>query len=380
MTNLAPAITLYVSMPDYEQALPELQDESLPQVSEADRERLLGDLLKNVSRSFYLTLNVLPDGLREPIGLGYLLARAADTIADTSIIAPERRLALLLSFRAQVNGPVHMSKIREIENALVAEQKDSHEKILLQSLPPAIAMLKTLHWRDRDEVRRVVETLTRGMEVDLRTFPPETSGRIEALETIDDLDQYIYLVAGCVGEFWTKMTVAHTPALHHWDVEDMSARGIRFGKALQLTNVLRDCAKDLRIGRCYLPLDWLGAHGLSSEALLDPGQSMPARPLLFELLRITLAHYEEALNYLLAIPVGCGRLRLACLWPIAIGLKTIRKLAANKAWLDPEQPSKISRTEVKKIIAFSLLAVGSDTLVELWIRKLIRDVEAEINN
>src|SRR5258707_13271546 len=65
---------------------------------------LLGPLLKGVSRSFYLTLRVLPAGMRDPIGLAYLLARAADTIADTSLISPEQRLALLLSLRDEVNG------------------------------------------------------------------------------------------------------------------------------------------------------------------------------------------------------------------------------------------------------------------------------------
>ena len=53
------------------------------------RALLLGSLLKSVSRSFYLTLRVLPTGMRDPVGLAYLLARAADTIADTSLIPPE---------------------------------------------------------------------------------------------------------------------------------------------------------------------------------------------------------------------------------------------------------------------------------------------------
>ncbi len=65
---------------------------------------ILGPLLKGVSRSFYLTLRILPTGMRDPIGLAYLLARAADTIADTSLIPPEQRLELLLSLQAQVNG------------------------------------------------------------------------------------------------------------------------------------------------------------------------------------------------------------------------------------------------------------------------------------
>ncbi|MCI0869448.1 MAG: squalene/phytoene synthase family protein, partial [Chloroflexi bacterium] len=57
-------------------------EEAIP----GDGQRLLTDLLKGVSRSFYLTLRVLPGGIREPVGLAYLLARAADTIADTTLI------------------------------------------------------------------------------------------------------------------------------------------------------------------------------------------------------------------------------------------------------------------------------------------------------
>ena len=51
---------------------------------ETHHERELGgQLLAAVSRSFYLTLKALPKELREPISLAYLLARTADTIADT---------------------------------------------------------------------------------------------------------------------------------------------------------------------------------------------------------------------------------------------------------------------------------------------------------
>jgi farnesyl-diphosphate farnesyltransferase len=139
--------------------------------------------------------------------------------------------------------------------------------------------------------------------------------------------------------------------------------------------VLRDCPKDLRIGRCYLPLDWLQAHGLKPDHLLNPENSARARPLLFELLQIALGHFREAQRYLLAIPPTQGRLRLACLWPILIGLATIRLLAQNENWLDPAKPSKITRGEVKTMMLLSLPAVGSDTLVTMWIQKLIRDIE-----
>jgi len=63
----------------------------------------LNDLLKNVSRSFYLTLRVLPGAVRPQIGLAYLLARATDTIADTDIISVGERLDGLRRLRERIN-------------------------------------------------------------------------------------------------------------------------------------------------------------------------------------------------------------------------------------------------------------------------------------
>jgi len=338
---------------------------------------LLGPLLKGVSRSFYLTLRVLPVGMRDPIGLAYLLARAADTIADTSLIAPEQRLQLLLSLRDQINGVENDGALFQRMAAEVAgQQSQSDEKLLLESLGPALDVLKQLSEADRKAVREIVSTLTEGMEFDLRTFPDERSGRIAALREYCELDRYTYLVAGCVGEFWTTMTYAHMPGTLKERPDIMAARGVRFGKALQMTNVLRDCGKDLRIGRCYLPQKMLEQHGLSPEDLLLPANSPRARPLMVELLRKTLDHFREALDYTLAIPAFSVRLRLACLWPILIGLETLLLLVDNKAWLDPQQVSKVRRNKVYEIIASSLLLVPSNALVRRSIEQRIRDIEA----
>ena len=329
---------------------------------------LLGSLLKNVSRSFYLTLRVLPPGLREPIGLAYLLARAADTIADTALIPPARRLDLLLQLRARVNGePGGASAPETIAAELSAHQSNPHEQKLLRVLGQACALLDDAAEDDRREVRRVVTTLTRGMEFDLRRFPNEASGELGALATCAELEEYTYLVAGCVGEFWTVMTCAKERALKSWDVAAMSATGIRFGKALQYTNILRDVPKDLRIGRCYFPIELLARHGLQPGDLMHPENSARARPALRELIAKALEHYEQAQEYALAIPAPCVRLRLACLWPILIGLPTLKALGQNARWLDPASTSKISRGQVQRILALSLPASGSDTLLKLWI-------------
>ncbi len=94
-------------------------------------------------------------------------------------------------------------------------------------------------------------------------FPRRVSAGFTALHTLDELDQYTYYVAGCVGEFWTRMVCAHRPAMARWNVTRMSAIGVRFGKGLQLTNIVKDIARDLHRGRCYVPEPLLLEAGLT---------------------------------------------------------------------------------------------------------------------
>jgi farnesyl-diphosphate farnesyltransferase len=348
-------------------------------MNHSPRAFLLGPLLKSVSRSFYLTLRIFPAGNREPIGLAYLLARAADTIADTSLVSPQRRLELLLSLRAQVNGAPDDGALARIAGEVAGQQAQPDERALLESLDAALAILPQLGAEDRAAVQDIVTTLSTGMEFDLRTFPDETSGAIVALPEFGELDRYTYLVAGCVGEFWTKMTYAHMPGTLKAAPDTMLALGVRFGKALQMTNVLRDCAKDLRIGRCYLPESMLARHQLTPQDLLRPETSARARPVLFELLRSSLAMFQDAVDYTLAIPSSAIRLRLACLWPIMIGLDTLVLLARNEAWLDPQKVSKVRRNDVYRIMAASLPMVASNGMLRAWTSRRVRAIEAEIS-
>ena len=326
----------------------------MPVIIQADRERLLTGLLRGVSRTFYLTLRVLPKSLREPVGLAYLLARAADTIADTRLLPPRERLGHLLAFRSLVEGPATMRVIQEIGVALTNKQSVADERALLTSLPEAFSLFEALSEEDRTSVRSVVVTLTGGMETDLTTFPPEDSGRIVAFKDLEELDRYTYYVAGCVGEFWTTITMAHTSALRKWDAGYMSETGVRFGKALQMTNVLRDVPRDLRIGRCYLPEAELARVGLTPEALLNPSSGDKARPVLVAGIEAALENYRAAEEYLLSIPRRCLRLRLAVLWPVLIGLATLSRLAYNEAWLDPARPSRVSRGWVYRTMTLAL--------------------------
>ena len=350
-----------------------------PHVGPREQRRLLTDVLRGVSRAFYLTLRVLPSPLRTPIGLAYLLARAADTIADARAKPTDARLAALRRFRAlcrrsRFRGNPESNDVSAADAASEFAATDA-ERALADALPSAFALLDSLPPDDAARVRSVVVTLTQGMEMDLTRFPGERSGGLDAFTSYDDLDRYTYLVAGCVGEFWTELSVAKTGALSGWDAQRMSELGVSFGKALQLTNVLRDLAGDLRMSRCYLPSDWLADAGLRPADLLDTANAGKARPTLVRGIRAALEHFRDAERYTLAIPRRCVRLRLAALWPALMGLATLALVARNDGWLNPARPSKVSRAWVYRTIALSMLVAPCDWALRLWFRRLRRHVE-----
>jgi farnesyl-diphosphate farnesyltransferase len=332
-------------------------------------DRSLDEILSKVSRSFYLSLAILPRAMRSQLSAAYLVARAADTIADTRLVKPERRIELLDGMRKVLQDPERIGEyVSAVADQLVAndaqppvDDKGEAERVLLTRLGDCLRRLAAFDVDDRNRARKVLETLITGMERDLQRFPDPR--RLVALETLDDLDEYTYMAAGCVGEYWTLMTAAHVPTVSRLSRPDYVARGVRLGKALQLVNVIRDAAADLREGRCYLPRQLLAAHALAPEALLDPRQRRQARPLLDELRKLALAHVDAAFPYVMAIPRREPRLRLAALWPLWIGLGTLEQLAQADDPLDPARPTKIGRGDVYRILAESSMAVGVDSLL-----------------
>jgi farnesyl-diphosphate farnesyltransferase len=287
---------------------------------------LIGDLLREVSRSFYLTLRILPASIRPQISVAYLLARASDTIADTEVVPRERRLEILRGMQA---GSIHSVTELAEQQALPAE------RTLLRRLDDCYRMLAELDAADRQLIADLLHIIIGGQIFDLERFPGRPL-------TDEELDRYTYMVAGCVGEFWTKMCQAHLPGMEALMVEE----GIRFGKGLQLVNILRDVGDDQRRGRQYLPrLDEL-------PLWLDRA----------------VEHLDAGWRYTLAIPADQKRLRLACVWPIWIGLKTIARLRRARA----SERAKVSRWDVYWIMLESSLLAGNDAALDEVYQRLRR--------
>lgn len=325
---------------------------------------LLHDVLKQVSRSFYLTLAVLPGCVAKQVGLAYLFARAADTIADAGRLDRNTRATLLRQLKFQfVRESCNREDIKAIQTMTAGQQMHAGEGTLLEHLDRCFQMYEKLTPDDQAEIRRVLPILISGMEMDLERFPGESEAELVALSSLDDLDLYTYKIAGCVGEFWTNVMYAHLPRIRRtWDREAKIRTGIRFGKGLQLTNILKDLSTDLRRGRCYIPSEMLAQAGLEPRDLLDKRAMAGFSPILHTLVKTALAHLDQGWLYTLSIPRRDVRLRLACMWPILIALKTLHLLTTCDNILDPERTLKISRFEVYRILVTSTLTGGAASI------------------
>lgn len=312
-----------------------------------------------MSRSFYLTLAVVPRTVRDQIGLAYLFARAADTIADTDLIERSRRLVLLNDFKAQFAGDLlDWAAIRAIQSALVPHQASAGERALMQRLEECFQLLGTLSHEDQQRIRTLMCTLINGMEMDLTVFPGDSVKDLTAFQSMEQLDRYTYYVAGCVGEFWTDMVAGHVPSLGAWNVADMARVGVRFGKGLQLTNILKDVARDLQRGRCYIPEDLLQEAGLVPSDLLNKDNRDRIQPIIHKLIGVARDHLDQGWMYTLAIPRQELRLRLACMWPILFAGQTLRRVAGSIELLDPSVNVKMPKGQVYRIMALTTLTGG----------------------
>ncbi len=289
----------------------------------AIRSKLETKVLKDVSRSFYLSLRFLPEGFRAPTSVGYLLARASDTIADAGELEVEQRRELLGQFVEFVNEG------KDFEMPKVGGLPEG-EQVLMSRLDECVGALSELPEWQQVSVRKVVGIITEGQRWDLDRF--EGTG-VVGLKSDEELRNYTYQVAGCVGEFWTEIGFGTESNFARAGREEMMRWGRAYGRSLQLINILRDVPEDWENGRCYLP----GAG--TQEDLMRERQRWieEARAGLDQADR-----YAEALNG--------KRMRFGTVLPAMIGRETLVRLEESD-WAAWEARVKVSRREVYVMMA-----------------------------
>ncbi len=313
-------------------------------------------LLKSVSRSLYSSLRVVPANLRPVVGIGYLLCRTADTLADALRLSHAERRLLLHNYRALFSTfPLPTDKFSDLSTDLAALNlgKETAEGRLVTSFPRTVEFFSALSRTDQALVSDVVCAVIQGMEMDLTVFG-ESADTLQVLQTEEELETYLGWIGGEPGRFWSKVCLEHTP---RWE---LTARGrwledgIEFGKGLQMINILRDLPMDLKQGRCYIPKERLTTFNLQPADLLAAAGNDRFLTLYHELIDETLDRLRHGLEYALQIPPRHLRLRAAVWWPLTIGLRTLENLRGKTKVLGGPEVTKIKRWEVYGLIGSSL--------------------------
>ena len=312
----------------------------------------LDSILEGTSRSFYLSLKELPRAIRPQVSLLYMLARTSDTIADSEGGEPRELLEALESYDDFTQG---RSSEAPTLSSFSEFQTNKSEGLLLKNVETIVSRIEGFSESDQESIRSCLGIIISGQILDVNRFSLGAED-IPSIEKDDELDDYAYRVAGSVGEFWTRMSLDHLFKLDHEKENQLFENGVRFGKSLQMINILRDIPADLELGRCYIPRKSLEKHKLSPHDLLDKSKMEPFRPLYDEYLDLTSRYLESAIQYIEMIPHSQFRLRGSCMLPVIIGKRTVSLLRGRNV-LDRKDRIKIDRSEIKEVVQQVVMAI-----------------------
>ncbi len=262
-------------------------------------------LLKKLARTLSLSLRILPPAIRPSLSLAYMLARASDSIADAATAPSFQRLALL---RALPDSYPEKSP----DLGLAGDERE-----LVARLPALLQGLALLP--DADEIRDVWRTVLRGQIFDLERFEPPAEGQPAQPLEAAELEEYTQLVAGSVGEFWTRLCFRHVPGYSSRPLEEMLPLAKSFGQALQFVNILRDRRRDAEAGRVYIPDERFYPAMQQAAALLESGDAYGRAVL------------PRRLRAACKLPLDLARQTLALVAEHPLGLRV--KVPRHKVWI-----------------------------------------------
>ena len=216
----------------------------------SERPAGLQALLQKTSRTFALTIPLLPEPLQTEIATAYLLFRIIDTFEDATLWEPARRVAALSLF-TQLMESDDAYELRDMTARWLDEPPLDHAGYLelLAATPEVIGWHRRLRPAAREQLRLQVTRSARGM---IRVVQSSDANGNVQLQTLQELREYCFVVAGIVGEMLTELFILQSPSLK-MVAADLRARAVEFGEALQLVNILKDARPDAAEGRVYLP-------------------------------------------------------------------------------------------------------------------------------
>lgn len=335
------------------------------QISLANQESLLSAsvddfqaiLLEGVSRTFALTIPQLPKELYSAVANAYLLCRIVDTVEDEVSLNFAQKTQFCSRFIDVVRTGEGAASFAADLAPLLSTQTIPAEHVLIGVTPRVIEITHSFDAAQIDALLSCVETMAKGMpayqDMDL------TGG----LATLQDMNEYCYYVAGCVGEMLAKL-FCHYSADINQHRDQLLELSVSFGQGLQMTNILKDIWDDAQRGVCWLPQDIFTETGFDLKELNTSTDSKEFQLGLEHLISIAQSHLQDALTYTQLLPSNETGMRNFCLWAIGMAVLTLNEIKDHLDFNDSSQV-KITRKNVKQTILTTKIIGRSNTLLSL---------------
>ena len=308
--------------------------------------------LPQVSRTFALTIPQLPGPLCHVVGNAYLLCRIADTIEDEPALPAARKREYLRRFADVLQGDAMASSFGADLASSLSDATNDGEKDLAANAALVIDYHRKLPPSQRGPIERCVKLMCKGMAEFVETGP-------EGLRSMVETDRYCHYVAGVVGEMITDLLCDYSAEIASRR-EALFPLSSRFGRGLQLVNILKDHHDDLARGVSWLPRNY--PYG-DLERSVDDEATCAQR--IVRLAAEARHHLDAALRFTLLIPTHEPGIRRFLLWTLGFAALTLRRINANPRF-DKEDDVKISRRQVYATIAATSIAVRHDSALR-WL-------------
>jgi len=327
-------------------------------------------MLPEVSRTFALSIEALPEPLRSSVRTAYLLCRIVDTIEDSPHIAPERRQLLFARFESAFE---EAEAARDLAEAPEWRGSDDPDHVLCRGAVRVFSTFAELEPDLRAALSAPILEMSSGMSEYCRRADRDGRLRIESLE---DLDRYCYFVAGTVGKMLTELFCWYAGDVDADLRSRVRARAVQFGQGLQLVNVLKDVSADHGRGVCYLPEDALSGRGLDRADVLRPEHRARALEVVAIVADRARAHLERAVEYTLSWPADRSHdVRFFCSVPLSLALATLGQVERGDETLVAGREPKVPRGRVVWIYEEARAAVSDNHRLRDLFRNAARAVD-----
>lgn len=330
------------------------------------------NLLPSVSRTFALTIQVLPEHLRDSVTVAYLLCRLADQVEDATRVDPACRVqaleALAQAMASSSSDPADLAgSLDPIEGWFAAEPESVP---LLERRLCLFQAFVRLSQAEREVIARWTEAMALGMSTYVARESARGAQEVPfVLQTEEDLRSYAYYVAGTVGHMLTDLFALRL-GRRAGSLERLRELAVPFGLGLQFTNILQDLAEDRRRGWSYVPEDLARRHGITVRGLDRPEFRPAALRVVGDLVREAAGYLDRAMEYTLLLPPGAPRIRLFCTWPIFFAVRTLVRVWGEERILTGGEKVRITRPEVRRIISSTAAAcLWNGSLASLYRRE-----------